>query len=95
MSDTVTKKSIVDSVSSSTGYPKERVYEIVNSVIGVLNEAIIDGNRIELRGFGVIEPSVRKQKKGYNFKTGDEVVIPERRSVKFKTSKHLDLELNS
>ena len=92
---TVTKKDIVNIVADKTGFTKESVMEVVNEVIEAISVSVIQNKRIEIRGFGVIEPSIRKQKKGYNFRTKDEVVIPEKRSVRFKTSKNLDLQLNS
>ena len=41
-----------------------------------MKQALLDGDRIEIRGFGVFEPRPRKRGMGRNIKTGDSVAIP-------------------
>ena len=43
-----------------------------------MKQALLDGDRIEIRGFGVFEPRPRKRGMGRNIKTGDSVAIPQR-----------------
>ena len=94
-SSTVTKEKLVKSAMSRVELTKSEANDIVNAVIETMGDAIVAGNRIEIRGFGVFEKTTRKPKKGYNFKTQEEVVIPAKSSVKFKTSKTLERRLNS
>ena len=54
-----------------------------------MKDALLDGNRIELRGFGVFEPRPRKSGSGRNIKTGASVLIPKGKSIRFKPGKDL------
>jgi len=59
-----------------------------------LQEAIIEGNRIEIRGFGSWRVKATKAKPGArNPKTGAKVYVPARRKVLFKPGKILKEEL--
>lgn len=66
---------------------KEAVDKIIDSLIG----AIKKGERIIIHGFGTFELVIRRAKKGRNPRTGEPVVIPSRRAVKFKPSRNLYL----
>jgi DNA-binding protein HU-beta len=54
-----------------------------------MKEAMLNGERIEIRGFGVFEPRMRKRGLGRNIRTGEWVEIPPGRSIKFKPGKNL------
>ena len=54
-----------------------------------MKQALLDGDRIEIRGFGVFEPRPRKRGMGRNIKTGDSVAIPKGKSIRFKPGKDL------
>lgn len=58
-----------------------------------MKDALLDGHRIEIRGFGVFEPRSRKKGMGRNIKTGEQVEIPKGKSIRFKPGKELrDIE---
>jgi DNA-binding protein HU-beta len=61
----------------------------VNAIIGALKNALAQGDRIELRGFGVFEVRPRKRGIGRNPRTGQEIVIPPGKSTRFRPGKHL------
>jgi DNA-binding protein HU-beta len=54
-----------------------------------LKKALADGQRIELRRFGVLSVRPRKTGIGRNPRTGEEVSIPPGRAVRFKPGKEL------
>lgn len=59
-----------------------------------MKNALLDGHRIEIRGFGVFEPRPRKRGMGRNIKTGESVEIPKGKSIRFKPGKDLrDIEV--
>ena len=60
--------------------------EITDSVFDYLKERLADGDRVELRGFGVFKPSTHMTKIGFNPRTGERVAVPASRAVKFKPS---------
>ena len=54
-----------------------------------MKQALLNGHRFEIRGFGVFEPRPRKSGTGRNIKTGAKVDIPKGQSVRFKPGKEL------
>ena len=63
--------------------------QVVDLLTERLKEALLQGQRIEIRGFGVFEPRPRKRSMGRNIKTGTSVQIPKGRSIRFKPGKEL------
>ncbi len=52
------------------------VVRIVETVFDAISEALADGDRVELRGFGSFGVKVRGARQGRNPRTGKEVAIP-------------------
>ncbi len=61
----------------------------VESILYAMKEALGQGKRIELRGFGVFQVRDRKRGVGRNPKTGVEVAIAPGKTVRFKPGKGL------
>ena len=85
------KQDIVARVSAKMGMTKVRAEEAVDCVIDALKNAMKEGERIELRGFGVFVVKPRKSGIGRNPRTGDEVPIPPGKTVRFKPGKEIRL----
>ena len=58
-------------------------------IFGKMKRALEQGDRIELRGFGVFTVKPRKTGIGRNPRTGAEVSIPPGKAVRFKPGKEL------
>ena len=82
----VTKAIIVDKISKSTGIPKGETKAVVEGVIASIIEAITEGNKVELRGFGVFSAKKRKPRQARNPRTGEIVELNERFVPLFKPS---------
>ena len=87
----VIKLDIVNEVVSRTGITKTRAEIAVETVFDSLKKALADGDRIELRGFGVFNVKARKTGVGRNPRTGQEVDIPPGKAVRFKPGKDLQV----
>jgi DNA-binding protein HU-beta len=73
---------------------KATALHVVDLLTDRMKQALLDGHRIEIRGFGVFEPRPRKSGMGRNIKTGASVDIPKGQSIRFKPGKELrDIEL--
>ena len=83
------KADIINHVIDQTGVPRTVAAEAVDVIIGGLRQALADGRRIELRGFGVFQVKERKKGIGRNPKTGVEVRIPPGNTIRFKPGKDL------
>ncbi len=85
------KQDIVHKVIERTGLPRTKAEQAVDTVFGSLKKALTEGDRIELRGFGVFTVRPRKTGIGRNPRTGAEVSIAPGKAVRFKPGKELHL----
>lgn len=70
------------------------VKDIVQQTLDIIVESLSNGRNVELRNFGVLEVQVRKPRVGRNpTKPADDVMIPKRAIVKFKSGKELKAAL--
>ncbi len=83
------KHDIVTQVVNRTGLSKTKAEMAVETVFETMKRAMERGERIELRGFGVFNTRPRKTGIGRNPRTGEEVVIPPGKAVRFKPGKEL------
>ena len=83
------KHDIVTQVVNRTGLSKTKAEMAVETVFETMKRAMERGERIELRGFGVFNTRPRKTGIGRNPHTGEEVVIPPGKAVRFKPGKEL------
>ena len=85
------KQDIVSRVASELGITKVKAEVAVDSFFLALRKAMQEGERIELRGFGVFVVKPRKSGIGRNPRTGAEVPIPPGKTVRFKPGKEIRL----
>jgi integration host factor subunit beta len=93
---TVTKKDLARAVADSIGCKNNLTLQMVDSLFEAMRETLIEGNRIEIRGFGVLEVKDTKPKPAArNPRTGEVVYVPARRKTHFKPGKQLKEALHS
>ena len=80
----MTKKEIVRSISEDLGLTQQKTKTIVQKVFDAILQTIVEEGRVELRNFGVFEVKRRAPRKARNPKTGEKILVPERRVVTFK-----------
>jgi integration host factor subunit beta len=61
----------------------------VKSILDTMTDALRRGHRIEIRGFGSFSVSTRPARQGRNPRSGEKVMVPEKRVPHFKTGKAL------
>ncbi len=74
---------------------KKEIEEAVNTIIDTMREALIRGDRIEIRGFGSFNIKQRDARIGRNPRTGEKVQIPPKRVPFFTVGKELKERINS
>ncbi len=91
----MTKSDIVEAVYQNVGFTKKRAAEVVNLILDTMKEALEDGDKVKISGFGNFEIRVKEARKGRNPQTGAEITISERQVLTFKPSQVLKDRLNS
>ena len=61
----------------------------VKAILDAMNDALVRGHRIEIRGFGSFSVNYRAPRMGRNPRSGESVAIPEKRVPHFKPGKAL------
>ena len=70
------------------------VERVVETIFETISQALVDGNRVELRGFGAFSTKHREARVGRNPRTGKSVDVAAKRLPFFKTGKALRERLN-
>ena len=90
------KSELVQIISDQNPHLYQRdVENIVNAILSEITEALADGDRVELRGFGAFSVKHRAPRVGRNPRTGDRVEVEEKWVPFFKTGKDLRDRLNA
>jgi integration host factor subunit beta len=70
------------------------VERIVSTIFDEITDALVRGDRVELRGFGAFSVKHRPERTGRNPRTGEAVHVPAKSVPFFKTGKELRERLN-
>jgi nucleoid DNA-binding protein len=86
----VIKTDIINAVAGAAGVDRQKAAQAVETIIDALRQALTRGERIELRGFGVLLVKPKKAGIGRNPKRPtEEVEIPPGFTIRFKPGKEL------
>ena len=91
----ITKSELVKQLSKT--YPnllKKDLEKFFDIFINEVKIALKNDERVELRGWGVFSTKNQKRKTSRNPKTGEKVIVDEKKSISFKMSKDLFNEIN-
>ncbi len=89
-SKAVIKSELVQIIASRNPHLFQRdVENIVGAVFDEITNALAEGNRVELRGFGAFSVKNRPARSGRNPRTGETVDVEEKWVPFFKTGKEL------
>lgn len=80
----MTKRDIVLRISEQTGIKQLDVKKVVQKTFDSIVDALINGQKVELRNFGVFKLKERRSRTGRNPRTGEVVPVPPRKVVVFK-----------
>jgi DNA-binding protein HU-beta len=90
----LTKTEIINIIAEGTGLTKGETSAVVDGFIASLSYALKNGESIEFRGFGTFKVVERKERKGRNPKTGEEIKIPKQKVPVFRCSKDFKKYIN-
>ena len=87
---TTTKKDLAMEIAKNTGCRKSLASKMVDSIFKAMRESLINGDRIEIRGFGVFQvKNTNPKPAARNPRTGEIIYVPARRKTHFKPGKLL------
>lgn len=83
------KTELINAVAESTQLSKKDATKAVDSVFSTIADALKDGSKVQLIGFGNFEVRERSARKGRNPQTGEEIEISASKVPAFKPGKAL------
>ncbi len=90
----MTKTDLVNVISAETELKKKDVEAVINSAIGAIANALKEGDKVQLIGFGTFEAKATGEREGRNPRTGETIKIPAGKKPTFSASKALKDQLN-
>ncbi|MFV9473114.1 integration host factor subunit beta [Advenella sp. RU8] len=92
----MTKSELIEALAASYPQLAARDAEFaVKTMLDALTNALANGQRIEIRGFGSFSLSLRAPRVGRNPKSGEQVLVPGKRVPHFKAGKELRERVDS
>ena len=86
----MTKADIVELVAEKSGLTARDVRIVVEQFLEEVKNCLVEGNHLEIRGFGTFKVKNHKARKARNPKTNEEVNVPSRKKAVFKVSRELN-----
>jgi DNA-binding protein HU-beta/integration host factor subunit beta len=91
----ITKQALIQEIAKSTGFVRNDIKTVVEQFLDLVGEKLIEGNTIEIRGFGTFACKPRKARPARNPRTGETVQIEERMVPTFKFSNDIKDKINA
>ena len=82
----LTKAQIVEAVSNHVGFPKNHSSEIVETLLELIKSTLESGEDVLISGFGKFCVKNKKERRGRNPATGDDMMLSQRQVVTFRCS---------
>lgn len=88
------KSELIRTLAEKNNIPMEQATEVVNTFFQSIKDAMVQGDRVEIRGFGSFKVKDYQGYKGRNPKTGQTVDVKPKRLPFFRPGKELKDHLN-
>jgi len=91
---TLTKAKIVDAIADQIGYPKNHSSELVEILLEIIKKTLESGDDVLISGFGKFCVKKKRERKGRNPSTGEDMILEPRRVLTFRSSGSLRKKVN-
>lgn len=90
----MTKAELINLIAEKANITRVKAETVVNTVFDSMVDALVNDDRIEIRGFGSFVNRERKAYEGRNPRTGEIIAVNEKKLPFFKVGKELKDEIN-
>ena len=91
---TITKSSLINAICNSSNIPKQESSSAVESLLEIIKQTLASGEDIMISGFGKFYLKDKRERRGRNPQTGDDMKLRARRVVTFKRSNLMRDKIN-
>ena len=92
---TLTKAHIVEAVAEQIGYTKHQSSELIETLLEIIKRTLESGEDVLVSGFGKFCVKKKRERRGRNPATGEDMMLEPRRIVTFNCSRKLRDKINS
>ena len=85
----MTKSELIEALAQRANLTQKRAEDVINTIFNSMTQAMINGERIEIRGLGSFVIKNYKPYVGRNPKTGETIDVSAKRLPFFKVGKEL------
>ena len=90
----ITKAHLADSIHNQLGLPQNQSIQAVKSILEIIKETLENGKDVMITGFGKFYVKEKRNRRGRNPATGEDLMLRSRRVVGFKCSGKLREKMN-
>ncbi len=90
----LTKAQMIDSIYRQVDLPKIRSVQVVESLLEIIKKSLENGEDVLISGFGKFCVKEKRKRRGRNPQTGENLMLAERRVVRFRCSGRLRDKIN-
>ena len=91
---TLTKAHIVEAVAKQIGYPKNKSSELIETLLEIIKRTLESGEDVLVSRFGKFCVKEKRERKGRNPATGEDMMMEPRRVATFRCSRQLRDKVN-
>ena len=92
---TLTKNDLVKALAEENGYPVNQTIQIVETLLEIIKSKLASGEDVLVSGFGKFCVKEKRERRGRNPATGEDIMLAPRRVVTFKCSGELRDKINN
>ena len=90
----MTKADLINAIAEKGEYSKKDADKALSTVTAAITDALANGEKIQLIGFGTFEVRERAAKDSKNPRTGETIHVPDKKAPAFKAGKALKDAVN-
>ena len=91
---TLTKSQITDAIADQNGFTKKQSSKTVETILEIIKSKLATGDDVLISGFGKFCVHEKRERRGRNPATGEDMMLRQRRVVTFKCSGKLRDKVN-
>lgn len=85
----MTKAELINSIAEKADFTKKDAEKAINAVTDSITEALANGEKVQIVGFGTFIVKDMKEREAINPQTKKKIVVPARKAPGFKAGKGL------
>ncbi|MBE6633532.1 MAG: HU family DNA-binding protein [Ruminococcaceae bacterium] len=90
----MTKSDLIERVAEETGMSRKSVGAVCNALFNQMSERLMNGETVQISGFGKFTVKTRPAHVGKNPQNGEEIRVSESRGIVFSVGKTLKEKMN-